>query len=97
MITLNEASDLLSKAELADAEKDYGAVNNYASRNQIKLNGLTCEAATLTQSIQSSASKASLFKILSLIISLDIVAAGIPASFVLNKSERRSNFGSETV
>ncbi len=69
MITLNEAADLLSKAELPDAAKDYGAANNYASQSQIKLNGLTGKAAALTQSIQSSASKVSLFKILPLIIS----------------------------
>jgi hypothetical protein len=63
MITLNEVADLLSKAELADAAKDYGAANNYASQSQSKLKGLTGEAATLTQSTQSSASQASLFKI----------------------------------
>jgi hypothetical protein len=58
MITLNEAADLLSKVELADAAKDYGAANNYASQSLSKLNGLTVEAATLTQSTQSSASQA---------------------------------------
>ena len=48
IVILNDASELLSKAELANAAGDYAVANSYASQSQNVLNGFE-KASTLQQ------------------------------------------------
>jgi hypothetical protein len=93
--TLNEAADLLSKAQLANSAGDYSAANDYANQCQSKLSGVTSEASTLQQDAQKTQSP--IFTILLLVVSAALLVSGVVSWFVLNKRERRSIDGSKSI
>jgi hypothetical protein len=90
MVTLTEAADLLSKAQLANSAGDYSTANDYASQCQSKLSGVADEAASLQQTAANQKSQSSIFTILTLLVSAALLASGVVSWFMLNKRERRS-------
>jgi hypothetical protein len=83
--TLNNASDLLSKAQIAYAIKDYDAAKNYATQCQGQLSDVVSqanEAGTNAFSIGGF-----LFEALSFCISVGLVCAGVAATIVLSKKQ----------
>jgi hypothetical protein len=90
MVTLTEAADLLSKAQLANSAGDYGKANDYASQCQSKLSGVASEASSLQQAAANQKNQSSLFTILILLVSAALLVSGVVSWFMLNKRERRS-------
>jgi hypothetical protein len=90
MVTLTEAADLLSKAQLANSAKDYATANNYASQCQSKLSGVASEASSLQQAASNQKTQSSIFTILTLLVSVALLVSGVVSWFMLNKRERRS-------
>ncbi|HSV48789.1 MAG TPA: hypothetical protein VLH35_00610 [Candidatus Acidoferrales bacterium] len=97
MVTINQATDLLSQAELANEAQDYDAAYRYASQSQSKLNGLTNQAATLEQEAILAAAQNSQSKMLTLLVSFVIFVSGVSAWFMLYRRERRSIRGAPAV
>jgi hypothetical protein len=90
MVTLTEAADLLSKAQLANSAGDYGKANDYASQCQSKLSGVASEASSLQQAAANQKNQSSIFTILTLLVSAALLVSGVVSWFMLNKRERRS-------
>lgn len=95
--TLNDAADLLSKAQLANSAGDYSAANDYANQCQSKLSGVASEASTLQQDAAAQKTQTSIFTIITLLISAVLLVSGVVAWFVLNKRERRTTDGSKSL
>jgi 1,4-dihydroxy-2-naphthoate octaprenyltransferase len=90
MVTLTQAAELLSRAQLANSAGDYSTANDYASQCQSKLNGVVGEASSLQQAAASQKNQSSIFTILTLLVSAALLVSGVVSWFVLNKRERRS-------
>lgn len=90
MVTLTQAADLLSKAQLANSAGDFSTANDYASQCQSILSGVADEASSLQQEAANQKSQSSIFTVLTLLVSAALLASGIVSWFVLNKRERRS-------
>ncbi len=97
LVTLNEAAQSLSKAELSYGANDYDAAYTYASESQSKLNGFTSQATALQQSAATATSQNFLFTLLTLIAAVAIFCVGIAAWIVLSRKERRNIHGSPTI
>jgi hypothetical protein len=87
--TLDDAANLLSKAELAYAARDYDSAYSYASQSQSKVAGVALRADELKQDALSGASQNLLFTSLSLAVSVAVLFAGIGAWAFLSKREAR--------
>lgn len=90
MVTLIQAADLLSKAQLANSAGNYGTANDYASQCQSKLSGVTGEASSLQQAAANQKNQSSIFTTLTLLVSAALLVSGVVSWFMLNKRERRS-------
>jgi hypothetical protein len=98
MATLNEAADLLSKAQLANSAGDYSSANDYANQCQSKLSGVAGEASSLQQAAANQKTESSIFTIITLLVSVALLVSGVVSWFVLNKRERRSTIdGSKSI
>ncbi len=89
IVTLDDAANLLSKAELAYAARDYDSAYSYASQSQSKLAGVALRADELKQDALSGASQNLLFTSLSLAVSVAVLFAGIGVWAFLSKREAR--------
>ncbi|MCL5877788.1 MAG: hypothetical protein M1540_08265 [Candidatus Bathyarchaeota archaeon] len=90
IIALNDAANLLSKAELAYSAQDYDSAYSYASQSQSKLAGVAIQADELKQTALSVASQNLLFTFLSLIVSIAVLFAGIGVWALLSKRDARN-------
>jgi hypothetical protein len=90
MITLTQAAELLSRAQLANSAGDYSTANDYASQCQSKLSGVTSEASSLQQAAANQKNQSSIFTTLTLLVSAALLVSGVVSWFMLNKRERRS-------
>lgn len=98
MATLQQAADLLSKAQLANSAGDYSAANDYAGQCQSKLSGVNGEAASLQQAATNQKNQSSIFTVLTLLVSAALLVSGVASWFILNKRERRSTIdGSKSI
>lgn len=97
MATLNQATALLSQAELANEAQDNDDAYRYASQSQSELNGLTDQAAALEQEAIAGAAQNSQSNMLRLLVSLIIFVSGVSAWFMLYRRERRSIHGAPAV
>jgi cellobiose-specific phosphotransferase system component IIC len=89
--SFNNASNLLSQAQLAYASGDYDAASSYASQSQSSLSGFSTQATALKDSAENNASQSLLVAILSAIISIVVLCGGIGAYVVLNRKEKVSH------
>jgi hypothetical protein len=87
-ITLNSAANLLSQAQLAYASNDYGNAYNDATQSQTILNGFTSQVSNVKQTAENTQTLNSFTIILSIIISITILGAGISAYVLLSRRER---------
>jgi hypothetical protein len=90
MVTLTEAADLLSKAQLANSAGDYSTANDYASQCQSKLSGVVDEASSLQQQAANQKNQSSIFTMITLLVSAVLLVSGVVSWFTLNKRERRN-------
>ena len=90
IVTLDDAANLLSKAELAYAARDYDSAYSYAGQIQSKLSGVALRADELKQDALSDVSQNSLFTSLSLAVSVAVLFAGIGVWAFLSKREARN-------
>lgn len=97
MITLNQAANQLSQAELAYATGDYDAAYSYASQSQTTLNGFTDQASTLQQNATAAKSAESASDTQWLLVSLVLFTSGVSTWFILNRRERRSTHGTPAI
>ncbi|MCW3996531.1 MAG: hypothetical protein NWE98_10360 [Candidatus Bathyarchaeota archaeon] len=93
MVTLNDASALLSKADLAFASEDYSLAYNYAKQSQNKLSGFLAQANALKDSAAENRNQNYIFTLFSAFTSLGILFSGVVAWVILNEKERRSHHG----
>jgi|LSQX01.3.fsa_nt_gb hypothetical protein len=93
IVILNDASELLSKAELANAAGDYAVANSYASQSQNVLNGFAEKASTLQQAAITENSQHSTSMILTLFVSLIVFLCGLSAWFILNRQKMNLTHG----
>ena len=87
MVTLNDASELLTKAQLAYASNDGGAAYNYASQSKSELSDFVAQATALKQSALASDTQDAVFTVLLLAVAVGIACAGVVAVVVMNRRE----------
>ena len=87
---LDEASGLLSDAQLAYAANNYTSAYGYAVQSQNELSGLISQAAALQQNANSNNTQSLVIVILSIIGSVAVLSGGIAAWFILSRTGRKS-------
>jgi hypothetical protein len=90
MVTLNEAGQLLTRAELAYSAKDYSSAANFAAQSRNKLSGLGDLAGNVKQTAINNNNKSFFNNILLVIGAIVIFTVGLTAWIVLGRKERRS-------
>ena len=97
MVTLNDAAELLSKAELAYASNNYNSAYIYATQCQSSLDNFAGQANALTTNAQANDSQNFVFTILPLAASIGLLCVGIAVWIVLGSRERRISDGSAKI
>jgi len=95
IVVLNDAADLLSKAQLAEASGDYSLANNYSEQSLSRLNGLSTQANDLIEKAISSSNQNLNITILSIISSIMILLIGVGSWIILSKKEKKDFNGSQ--
>ncbi len=89
MVTLNEATSLLTKAQLAFGSNDNSAAYTYASQSQSKLGDFISQANAAKEGALAVGTQNSILSIVSLVVAIAIACGGAAFVLVLNRSERK--------